>query len=298
MLHSHVFEGGGAMTESASQALSIVRDPSQFEWYVVPLLVLVIYVYNVEVGKRNWNLVFNLMAENTAQAGSLVGEELLLLMRQNAALLGDYYGRRGVVVVNNLEAVPDEEFIDRDWTTEHYAEKGRKIVASAVASGLCEWHEEDYNEVNYKDQIRTSFFNDCEGKIVWGQMNTLSTDRASSGELSSRTGKGQDFGLTLEYPLKLIPDSLKHSIKVDFRLFLEALDPEAKIVLESNGADFSYYWNGIRLDGISREVGKWIDFSYVFVLPDSIKNGDYAKIYLYNPTANNIYQDDISIRFE
>ena len=46
------------MTESASQALSILRDPSQFEWYVVPLLVLVIYVYNVEVGKRNWNTVF------------------------------------------------------------------------------------------------------------------------------------------------------------------------------------------------------------------------------------------------
>jgi hypothetical protein len=46
------------MTESASQALSILRDPSQFEWYVVPILVLVIYVYNVEVGKRNWNLVF------------------------------------------------------------------------------------------------------------------------------------------------------------------------------------------------------------------------------------------------
>jgi len=46
------------MTESAAQALSILRDPSQFEWYVIPILVLVIYVYNVEIGKRNWNLVF------------------------------------------------------------------------------------------------------------------------------------------------------------------------------------------------------------------------------------------------
>ena len=46
------------MTESASKALSILRDPSQFEWYVIPILVLVIYVYNVEIGKRNWNLVF------------------------------------------------------------------------------------------------------------------------------------------------------------------------------------------------------------------------------------------------
>ncbi len=50
------------MTESASKALSILRDPSQFEWYVVPLLVLVIYVYNVEIGKKNWNLVFGGLA--------------------------------------------------------------------------------------------------------------------------------------------------------------------------------------------------------------------------------------------
>jgi hypothetical protein len=46
------------MTESASQALSILRDPSRFEWYLVPIFVVVIYIYNVEVGKRNWNLVF------------------------------------------------------------------------------------------------------------------------------------------------------------------------------------------------------------------------------------------------
>jgi hypothetical protein len=50
------------MTESAAQALSILRDPSQFEWYVIPIVVLVIYVYNVEIGKRNWNLVFGGLA--------------------------------------------------------------------------------------------------------------------------------------------------------------------------------------------------------------------------------------------
>ncbi len=46
------------MTASASQALSILRDPSQFQWHVIPMLLVVIYIYNVEVGKRNWNLVF------------------------------------------------------------------------------------------------------------------------------------------------------------------------------------------------------------------------------------------------
>jgi len=45
-------------TESASQALSILRDGSQFQWYVIPLFALVVYVYAVEVERRNWNLVF------------------------------------------------------------------------------------------------------------------------------------------------------------------------------------------------------------------------------------------------
>lgn len=46
------------MSESARQALSNLRDPSGFEWYVIPLLLVVIYIYNVEIGKRNWSAVF------------------------------------------------------------------------------------------------------------------------------------------------------------------------------------------------------------------------------------------------
>jgi len=45
------------MTESASQALAILRDGSQFQWYVITLLAFVFYVYTVEVEKRNWGLV-------------------------------------------------------------------------------------------------------------------------------------------------------------------------------------------------------------------------------------------------
>ena len=45
-------------TESAQQALSILRDGSQFQWYVIPLFAFVVYVYVVEVERRNWNLFF------------------------------------------------------------------------------------------------------------------------------------------------------------------------------------------------------------------------------------------------
>jgi len=46
------------MTESAQKALSILRDGSQFIWYVIPLFAVVIYVYAVEIEKRNWSLIF------------------------------------------------------------------------------------------------------------------------------------------------------------------------------------------------------------------------------------------------
>jgi hypothetical protein len=45
-------------TESAQQAASILRDGSQFVWYVIPLFALVVYVYAVEIERQNWNLFF------------------------------------------------------------------------------------------------------------------------------------------------------------------------------------------------------------------------------------------------
>ena len=45
-------------TDSAQQALSILRDGSQFQWHVIPLLLLVLYVYANEIERRNWNVVF------------------------------------------------------------------------------------------------------------------------------------------------------------------------------------------------------------------------------------------------
>jgi hypothetical protein len=45
-------------TESAAQAVSILRDMTQFQWTVIPLLLVVIYVYNAEIYRRNWDVVF------------------------------------------------------------------------------------------------------------------------------------------------------------------------------------------------------------------------------------------------
>jgi len=99
--------------------------------------------------ERGWNLVFNLMAEDTDKAGQLVGDDLLYLMDENRELLLDYYRSRGVVVVDNLSAVEDQQFIDQDWTTEHYGEKGRRTVGRNVALALRTWYGDEFRETGY-----------------------------------------------------------------------------------------------------------------------------------------------------
>ena len=50
------------MTESAQQAVAILRDPSQFQWYVIPIMAFVFYIYSVETQKKNWTLILTGLA--------------------------------------------------------------------------------------------------------------------------------------------------------------------------------------------------------------------------------------------
>jgi hypothetical protein len=45
------------VSDHVSHALNILRDGSHFQWTVIPLFAFVVYVYAVEVEKKNWNLV-------------------------------------------------------------------------------------------------------------------------------------------------------------------------------------------------------------------------------------------------
>ena len=98
--------------------------------------------------KRGWNLVFNLLAENTEKAEYLVGKDITYLMDENSKMLKSYYQSKGIKVVNNLNSVEDEQFIDQNWTTEHYAEKGRKIISRNVAEAIKLFHPNNYVEPN------------------------------------------------------------------------------------------------------------------------------------------------------
>lgn len=246
--------------------------------------------------ERNWNLILNLLAENIERADTLVGSKLVYLMKQNRDLLVKRYNKNNVLVVDNLESVGNEDYVDNTWTTEHYAEKGRKTIAKNVSEALKSLYPKDYANIP-KSQIKQfDFFNNCEGTLPWGQMQTLTSEKSYSGNKSSKTGQKQDFSLTFEYAIKNLPDSLKH-LSIGMELFQSDLNHDAKLTIEISGKNIAYQLNGVLISELSRKVQKWDEVNYLFSLPNDFNKGDLIKIYVFNPTNSILNIDDISIKF-
>lgn len=46
------------MSEASRVALAILRDPATFNWSVIPIFVLVLFLYHFELGKKRYDIVF------------------------------------------------------------------------------------------------------------------------------------------------------------------------------------------------------------------------------------------------
>jgi len=86
--------------------------------------------------RRGWQPVFNILAENVDEINSLCGPDLIYLMEQNTQFIVHRYEKEGVIVVNNLKAVRNDDFRDRDFPTEHYKQTGRMTIAKNVAEAI------------------------------------------------------------------------------------------------------------------------------------------------------------------
>jgi len=86
--------------------------------------------------KNKVKVYFNLLSENVAQADSLVGKDLVFLMKNNRDYLVNRYAKMGAVVIDNLESVGINDFLDKDWPTEHYNYKGRIAIAKKIVQEI------------------------------------------------------------------------------------------------------------------------------------------------------------------
>lgn len=66
------------MTEASLAALAILRDPGNLQWYLIPFLAFVIYVYAVEIERRNWNVILAGLAFYGLEWALEIGNGLVL----------------------------------------------------------------------------------------------------------------------------------------------------------------------------------------------------------------------------
>ena len=225
--------------------------------------------------KRGWHLVFNLMAENVDKVNGMVGKELMCLMKQNHDYLLNRYGNmEGVTVVDNFNLVRDVNFIDQDWTTEHYYEEGRRIIAGNVAEALKAYYPDEYRQVDWT----------CDaGHYYFG---------AEERVLNAAT----PYGPTL----KLSSDSLHEDwerVNVAFMLRQTDTLHQTVLAVERDGFQDEVETKYYTVDDMIQKTGQW-DFAMFDIPVDSVmRSARQVKIYVYNPSEDAVQLKHMDISF-
>ncbi len=117
------------MPETSVQILSILRDGSNFQWYVIPLLSFVFYVYTVEVEKRNWNLVLASLAFWGADWANEIINSLVFHFNGYAPIWGTPGSSAFVILAGlNLEIMFMFAVAGIVWTKMLLPDKNAKIL--------------------------------------------------------------------------------------------------------------------------------------------------------------------------
>lgn len=243
---------------------------------------------------RGWNIVLNLLAENVEKAKALAGKDLLYLMQQNRDLLVKRYTRMGALVVDNLEAVPDGQFIDSTWTTEHYAEKGRHIIAKNVAESLREYHPDQYIDGK---QLPVYICNFDVPSPQFSSGNPV-TERARSGKKSCLLNPEAPYSASFKKYHSEIDTANNKRVRVSAWVSTSGSLRDIKLVVSfENDKDGLIKWNGSISEAADDQIPTWkyIDVSYN--IPKPINEGDFVKVYVWYTGNDKAYTDDIRIEF-
>jgi len=89
--------------------------------------------------EKNIKLVFNILPENLDKIELMIGAELPFLIKRNRDILKEYYKNKGVILVDNLEALNNNYFYE-NYPTEHYTIKGKEIIANEVAIKMRDYY--------------------------------------------------------------------------------------------------------------------------------------------------------------
>ena len=226
--------------------------------------------------ERGWKLVFNLMAENVDKVNELVGGDLVFLMKRNRDYLMKRYGDlKDVKVVDNLNLLRDVNFIDQNWTTEHYYAEGRRIIARNVALALKEWYPDDFVEAR---PIVPDEGHYCFGETI----DTVYSERPYSATLKLFSSDlHEDWEKVNVSVMMLQADTMNTA-----RIVVQWYDS-----LDNSNADYS------SLRPQVKKVGQWDFATFVFPVDARLRESSYFKIYLFNPSSSRVLVKGLDISF-
>ena len=231
--------------------------------------------------ERGWNLVFNLMAENVDKTQELVGNDLTFLMKRNRDYLLNRYGTiDGVTVVDNLSLVRDVNFIDQDWTTEHYYEEGRRIVAHHLVQTLKEFYPDDYRDPDSLYYDLGHYYN---------------------GDQTCRVDSAQPYGPCFTLPGRFIfPEWEK--VNVAFRMRQGDTLNDAHLVVDATLLGGKGIYHSYPVKSQMQDVDVWdyftqtIAFDSLFYV-DNVFALSQLKIYVHNPSASAVEVSGLDVSF-
>lgn len=248
---------------------------------------------------RGWNLVFNLMAENVDRANELVGEDLIFLIKRNRDYLVDRYGSLdNVQLVDNISSVRDSLYTDRNWTTEHYMEYGRKTIAQNVARALQQYYPEQYQPIADFPTIQGAFRNECEKgpKAFWQGDYTFTDERSWSGKYSSKVCGEKPFSLTLEVPGHMLPESNKAYVSAQVFQTDTLHEAQLAVQLDYTDAPTKLEYHLLRPHLCSDK--RWDFFTFTIPVDSAWYVAERVKFYIYNPTESPVFVDDFDVSFQ
>ena len=225
--------------------------------------------------ERGWNLVFNLMAENVDKANELVGKDLMQLLRYNRDYLLRRYGSLdGVTVVNNLSLVRDVNFIDQDWTTEHYYEEGRRIIADHLAQALCDYYPQDYRN---PDSLKMDT-----GHYLLRE--TIALDRQ------------KPYGMTLVLTAdSLHPDWSMVNVAFEIKQQDDLSKPVFAVEKHSTQGEVSI--DSYAVNKLVQKSGTWDFATYAFPIDSTFRTAQKIKLYVHNFSESPIQLRNFDVSF-
>lgn len=132
-------------TPFAAKAWSLVRDPSHFQWYVIPLLFVVAYAYACEVERRNWSVILGALTFFGLDWINEIANGLLFHFTQFAPAWATPGDSAYVILIGlNIEIMFMFAVFGIVWIKQLPADKSMKILGvpnrlfiGAVAASLC-----------------------------------------------------------------------------------------------------------------------------------------------------------------